>query len=402
MKILILCTWFPYPQNQGSKIRAYHLIRALARDHELALISYEDQPIDNEWLEHLRNYFQLIKVLPEKPFTYSKIKKLAGFFSPYPAAAFAGYNKNMEKLVLQTAKEWRPDHVFAFTFVTAPYALKIPQVKRIVDIDNLLAIMLREDVNFGKNWFQKSRRYLAFKKMKNYENKIYRPFDKCLVVSDLDVKRVQEYTEIQPSQLICAPNGVDLDVNQPVKAPKVNGQLIYNGALTYYPNYDAMSYFLTEIFPIILQARPELTVVITGKTDGVPIDQLPFQEYIQFTGYVEDIRPFVSSSQVCIVPLRQGAGTRLKILEAMALGTAVVSTRKGAEGLSFSHPEHILLADTPQEFANAVVLLLNNEELRLNLEQSALKAVQTMYDWKIIEQKFAGDVRQMSIQGDPA
>jgi hypothetical protein len=102
----------------------------------------------------------------------------------------------MEELVIQSAKEWQPDMVFAFTFVTAPYALKIKNVKRIVDIDNLLAIMLREDIGFSSNLLQKIRRFLAFFKFKNYENNVYKPFDRCLVVSKLDVGRLQQYTDI--------------------------------------------------------------------------------------------------------------------------------------------------------------------------------------------------------------
>jgi len=393
MKVLILSTWFPYPQNQGSKIRAYHLIRALARDHELALISFEDQPIQDEWLEHISQFCQLIKILPEKPFIYPKIKKLIGFLSPYPATVFAGYNKNMESLVLQTAQEWKPDIVFAFTFVTAPYALKLNGVKRIVDIDNLLAVMLKEDIQFAKNLFQKFRRLLAFKKMSNYEDKVYSPFDRCLVVSKLDIQRVQNYTKIQANQLIKVPNGVDLDVNHPSSLAKVEDQLIYNGALTYFPNFDAMNYFMNEIFPIILRSKPNVKVIITGKTEGVNISIFPFKEHIKFTGYVDDIRPLVSSSQICVVPLRQGAGTRLKILEAMALGTAVVSTFKGAEGLEVTDQDNIILANTPEAFANAVIFLLNNPKARSNLEQNALEIVRNEYDWEKIENKFADDLR---------
>ncbi|MHB8134438.1 MAG: glycosyltransferase family 4 protein [Anaerolineaceae bacterium] len=393
MKVLILSTWFPYPQNQGSKIRAYHLIRALARDHELALISFEDQPVRDEWLTHIGQFCQLIKILPEKPFLYPKIKKLIGFFSPLPAAVFAGYNKNMEALVQKTAWDWKPDVVFAFTFVTAPYALRLTGLKRIVDIDNLLAVMLKEDIQFAKNMTQKIRRFLAFKKMANFENKIYSSFDQCLVVSELDIKRVQDYTKIHPNQLIKVPNGVDLEENHPLSFVKEEDRLIYNGALTYFPNLDAMNYFMNEIFPIILRSKPNVKIIITGKTDGVDLEKFSYKEHIIFTGYVDDIRPVVSSSQVCVVPLRQGAGTRLKILEAMALGTAVVSTAKGAEGLEVTDQENIILANTPEAFANAVIFLLNNSKARSNLEQNALKFAGNVYDWEKIEHKFADDLQ---------
>ena len=389
MKILILSTWFPYPQNQGSKIRAYHLIRALARDHELTLISYEDHPVQKEWVEHMGQFIKTIKIVPEKPFQYSKLKIILGFLSVKPAAVVAGYNKNMEKQVVQIAKEWEPDLVFAFTFVTAPYALKIKNVKRIVDIDNLLAIMLREDIGFSRNIMQKIRRFLAFFKFKIYENNVYKPFDQCLVVSKLDVERLQQYTDIQSDQILNVPNGVDLEINHPFEIEKEKDLLIYNGALTYYPNFDAVKFFMTDIFPLILAAKPETKLIVTGKTDGVSIDQIPNKEHIIFTGYVDDIRPVVAKSQICVVPLRQGAGTRLKILEAMALGTAVISTIKGAEGLEVTNNEHIILADSPDDFARAVTQLLNDPNARKNLEQNANALIKKVYDWKIIENKFS-------------
>lgn len=389
MKILILSTWFPYPQNQGSKIRAYHLIRALARDHKLTLITFEDQPIQKEWIEHIGQFFENIKILPEKPFHYSKINTLLGFFSTKPSAVYAGYNRKMENLVIQTAREWKPDIIFAFTFVTAPYALKVKEVKRIVDIDNLLAIMLKEDINFSRNFLQKFRKYLAFIKFRNYENKVYQSFDQCLVVSKLDVLRLQQYTEIQTNQILNVPNGVDLEINTPLEIEKEKDLLIYNGALTYQPNFDAVKFFMTEIFPIILIKKPETKLIVTGKTDGVSLDLIPMRDHMIFTGYLDDIKPIVAKSQICVVPLRQGAGTRLKILEAMALGTAVISTTKGAEGLDFTNNEHIILADSPTEFAHAVIHLLNEPLSRKNLEQNAYSLIKKVYDWKIIENKFS-------------
>ncbi|MRS05460.1 glycosyltransferase, partial [bacterium] len=108
-----------------------------------------------------------------------------------------------------------------------------------------------------------------------------------------------------------------------------------------------------------------------------------------FTGYVDDIRPFVAKCQICVVPLRQGAGTRLKILEAMALGTAVISTTKGAEGLEVTNNEHTILADSPADFARGVIQLLNDPNARKNLEQNASALIKKVYDWKIIENKFS-------------
>ena len=209
MRIIVLSTWFPYPLNQGSKIRAYHLIKALSKDNQILLISFEDQPVKETWLDHMKQFCEEIKIVNRKPFEYTKMKTLLGFFSMKPSAVFAGYSKEMEVIVLEQAKKWVPDLVFAFTFVTAPYALKIPDVKRIVDVDNLLTIMLKEDIRFAANTLQKIRRYLAYLKFKRYEDYIYSPFDRCLVVSDTDVVKFQTYASVTPEQVLKVPNGVD-------------------------------------------------------------------------------------------------------------------------------------------------------------------------------------------------
>jgi glycosyltransferase involved in cell wall biosynthesis len=400
MKILILSTWFPYPCNQGSKIRAYHLIKALASEHRLALISFEDQPIQPEWIEHIGEYCEEVKILPQAPFQYQRWKSLLGFFSLKPSAVYAGYSKEMENLVTSVAADWQPDLVFALTFVTAPYALKVPGVKRVVDMDNLLALMLKEEIPMSKSISQRMRRTLAYLKFRYYEDKIYSPFDYCIAVSDMDTNRVQQYTRIQPQQVICVPNGVDLNYYQINGIAKNQHELVYSGALTYLPNFDAMQFFLSEIFPMVQSEYPQSKLKITGKTNGFSTEHLRLNGNTFFTGYVDDIRPVVAEAEICIVPLRQGAGTRLKILEAMALGTSVVSTTKGAEGLDVRHGYDYLLADTPQEFAQSVIRLLKDQNLQKKLTLQARKTVEKTYNWEKIGAHFLEKVNLLSPQQD--
>jgi glycosyltransferase involved in cell wall biosynthesis len=153
-------------------------------------------------------------------------------------------------------------------------------------------------------------------------------------------------------------------------------------------NYDAMGFFLGDILPLIKKERPEVVLRITGKTAGVPLEQLPNVDDVIFTGYLDDVRPSVAQSWVSVVPLRVGGGTRLKILEAMALGTPVVSTSKGAEGLDVTLGENILIADTPSGFADATLHLLEDHGLRARLSENGRSLVRTRYDWAQIGEEF--------------
>jgi glycosyltransferase involved in cell wall biosynthesis len=164
--------------------------------------------------------------------------------------------------------------------------------------------------------------------------------------------------------------------------------LIYPGALTYHSNLDAMVYFLRESWPIIQKQRPQVRLRITGRTDGVDLARLALTDQVVMTGYLDDIRSAVAQSWICVVPLRAGGGTRLKILESLALGTPVVSTSKGAEGLNLIPGRDILVADEPADFAEAVLNVLQDPVLRETLSRNGRQAVEAKYDWRIIGQQF--------------
>jgi len=142
-----------------------------------------------------------------------------------------------------------------------------------------------------------------------------------------------------------------------------------------------MSYFTREIFPIVQREVPRVVIRITGRNDGVDLSHLILNENVKFTGFVPDIRSEVSRSWACVVPLRLGGGTRLKILEAMALGTPVVASSKAVEGLYVTPGYHVLIGDTPEDFAFQVIRLLKDEQLRDMLSRNGRELVEKNYAW---------------------
>ena len=381
MKILVISTWFPYPLSIGSKIRAYHLIKELAKEHRVALISFADTPIQPEWIDHLSQFCQKVVIVPRHPFKHDRLKKFLGWFSWLPSAVVGGFSKEMADQTRSLAAEWEPECVFALTFVTAPYARMISNVSKVLDVDYLMSRMLYEAYLSESLSLKRVRRWLAWKKFQNYEQRLYPQFDNCLVVSDQDRDAFRELIPFKAEHVLVVSNGIDSQFAHPGLAEPVPGSLVFNGALTYQANFDAMDYFLREIFPSILAQVPDTQLSITGSNLGVSLDALPSNDHVAFTGYLEDIRPAVAGSWACIVPLRVGGGTRFKILEAMALGTPVVSTSKGAEGLEIEPGKHLLIADTPEEFAAQTVRLLRNSELRNTLATNAARLVNEKYEW---------------------
>lgn len=392
MRVLFLSTWFPYPPDQGSRIRAYHLLRAIAGVHEIALVSFEDRPLRPEWLSHVRSLCARVDVVREPPFPDLARTSWRAWLSRRPRAVVAGYSPAMEAEVRRVANSWKPEVVIALTFVTAPYAMKVVAARRIVDVDNLLAIMLKEEAEREHRWLQRLRRRIAYRKFMTYERDLFRRFDLCLVTSADDAERLQCYAGVGAYRVGVVPNGVDLDRFRPRDLEPNPLQLVFSGAMTYEPNLDAMVFFTQQVWPKVRTAIDGVQLVITGPTDGVELPETFGNGDIRLTGYLEDVRPVVAESAACIVPLRKGAGTRLKILEAMALGTPVISTRKGAEGLAVEPGVHLLIADEPDEFAQATIRLLQEPAVGRSLASNALRLVQQTYGWGDIGSRFLGMV----------
>ena len=394
MNILFLSSWFPYPPDNGSKIRVYNLIRQLSPQHGLTLISFIPSMAEKAYVPYLKPYCEDVAVVEARPFRPREGKALLGFFSPIPRSLISIYNQEMETLVKRKVAENGFDLVIASTVPMAGYALRVQGIPRILEDHNFMTLWMEEQYRAQTHWGKRFRYWLTWQKSRRFERKTIRQFEACVMVSQRDAEGVRRLLPgYGPVEVI--PNGVDLEHYAfSATRPEAN-TLIFNGALTYSANYDAMQYFLTEIYPLIKQRLPEVSLRITGCTEGVAVKQLAIDDSVTLTGYVDDIRPLVAGSTACVVPLRTGGGTRLKILEAMALGTPVVATSKGAEGLDVQHGEHLLIADEPQAFAEQAVHLLQDTGLRAQLAASARKLVETKYDWQAIGRKLDAFLRML-------
>jgi glycosyltransferase involved in cell wall biosynthesis len=360
----------------------------------VTLVSFAGTPIDPSWLAHLHQFCYEIKIVDRDPFAASRLRTLVGRLSTKPTCVAATYSHEMAAQIEQIAAVNAPDGVVALTYVTAPYALLVPNAFKVLDIDNLMTRMLHETHRQTRGMGGRLRSWMAWQKFRRYEQWLLCQFDLCLTVSGLDCQTVARWLPQQPNRISVVPNGVDITYHQPGLSMPEPNTLIYNGALTYQANYDAMEHFLHEIFPRIRATLPAVRVKITGSIEGVPIEKLHTDHHVTFTGFLKDIRPAVAGSWACVVPLRIGAGTRLKILEAMALGTPVVSTSKGVEGLDVEAAKHLLVCDTPDDFAVQTIRLLQDEELRKRLAANALGLVQKRYDWNQIADSFRCTVEQ--------
>jgi len=384
MRILFLSRWFPYPPDNGSRIRVFSLIKHLSARHQVDLISFATDPVTDEQLKALGHYCHRVEVVRHRPFDPRRFRALIGFFSRRPRSVIDTYSVEMQRHVEEVGRNGLPDVIIASQLDMAPYAMALPTVPKILEEVELT--VLYEKYAKQSQLLKKLRKRLMWWKLSRYVAGLLRIFDGCTVVSEQEREQVlQVLPGYSPIQIV--PNGVDTaHYAADFGAPEADS-LVYSGALTYFANFDAMSFFLQEVFPLIRAQRSNVKLSITGRLDGAPIDRLACHEGVVFTGYLGDVRPTIGRSWSSVAPLRIGGGTRLKILESLALGTPVVSTSKGAEGLDLEVERDILIADEPADFAAAILRLLQDRTLRDRLSHNGRQTVKTRYDWDIIGQQ---------------
>ncbi len=394
MRILFVSSWFPYPPDNGSRIRVFNLLRQLARRHQVTLVSFTQSDFQPERTAALQPCCQAVHIVPGRQFCPRSLKAFLGFLAPYPRNVLDTYSPEMQRQVeaLLAGETW--DVAIASELTTAPYLAHARPPRILEDVE---IMVLREQPLQSPSRLRRWRYGLTWAKFRRYVAGLVRRFDACTVVSEKERAYVQE---IAPNgRITVIPNGLDLDDYAGSFGPPEADTLIFTGVLSYSANYDALQFFLEQVWPRIRAQRPGARLRVTGRLDGISLNGLAVDSSVEFTGYLPDIRPAVARHWLSIVPLRIGGGTRLKILESMALGTPVVSTSKGAEGLDVRPGEDILLADDPAGFAGAVIRLLNDPALRQRLAANGRRLVADKYDWNEIGQRFNALVEQVGRGG---
>jgi glycosyltransferase involved in cell wall biosynthesis len=386
------------PVENGGNIRSYHILRQLAARNEITFYSYYGGAADPAYEAELQER------LPGSVAVFTGKRDLSGIArgldylahlnakTPYAVSRFASF-KVQDQLVAWF-REQRFDVAvcdFLDAAVNFPGRLSIPCV---LFQHNVESEIWRRHAATASNPVKKAMYKMEFGKMERYERIVVRKFHHTIAVSETDRAIMTQWVEAD--RVTVVPTGVDLAEYRPgVDAPEGGPVVTFIGAMDWEPNIDGVNYFATEIWPKIKADVPEARLRIVGRNPDRRV-QRSASESIEVTGRVPSVVPYLHQATVVIVPLRIGGGTRLKIYEAMAAGRAVVSTTIGAEGLDVHHGRDIMLADDPKSFAQAVIMLLRDRELRKRYERAAAEAA-ARYDWPAIGQRF-GDILGSVVQ----
>jgi glycosyltransferase involved in cell wall biosynthesis len=389
MKILFLSRWFPFPATNGSKLRIASLLRALSNQHEVTFVGFSDDPQSDSGNPEIHRICKIVQLFQWKPYHPASLKARLGFFNPAPRFIVDTFSKELADFIRTLIQSGDYQAVVASQIDMASYAHLFKPVPSIFEeVESGLFFTSQQNTQPLR---QRIRNSLTRYKRQHYLHTLLAQFKEATVVSE-EEKALLKQIDPGYSNVTVIPNCIELERYLHVSQTPVLDRLIFTGSFRYSANYDAMVWFLDEVFPRVQALLPEVTLTITGDHGNKP---LPTNKSVKLTGFVDDIMPLISSAGCSIVPLRVGGGTRLKILEAMALGTPVVTTSKGAEGLDVQDGYHLLIANTPDAMASAIFRLSTETGLRDNLITNARKLVKEKYDCKVVLPRFLNLVQSL-------
>ena len=394
MKILFLSLRCPYPPHRGDRIRSYNFIKQLAKQHAVTLVYFAESETDIESAKHLEPFCERIEwVRFHRSFAF--LNTGVHCLSKHPLQLHYWYAPQMQRRINELLAQERFELIHAQLFRMGQYVTEVQGPAKVLDLCDSLALNLSRRAELESNpWLAKikldctPKRFLVKleeKRVRRYEVDIMKAFDCGTVVARFD----RDYLLAQDDtlDLSIVPMGVDLGYFQPNPITAPAPILLFTGTMNYFPNADAAIYFCDEVLPRIRERHPKACFYIVGNHPSEPVKRLEAQAGVTVTGYVPDVRPYFEKASVFVAPLRAGSGIQTKNLEAMAMGVPVVTTSVGAMGLEADIGKELLVADTPADFAEQVIHLLDNKCLRKTLAQTARTRVENSYSWEAIGER---------------
>ena len=406
-RILILTPQLPIPPqaltglSQGTTIRNFNLIAGLAIRHDVDLLTFRAPAAlepEAAALDLLRPYCRTIVAEPAPVRTLAQ-RARDTLLNPLPDLALRLSDPVMRQHMARLLRENRYDVLQVEGVEMAPYVPDdwhtgnpdAPACPRLVFDDHNAEYVLQHrafltDVRRPRRWVAAAYSLVQWRKLTGYERRVCRMADRVVAVSDVDAAAL---LRLAPGLAVTViPNGVDLAFNRPGAVPAAEGMgphaLVFTGKMDYRPNVDAILWFADAVLPAILAQIPDAQFFVVGQQPHERVKALAERPAITVTGRVPDVRPYIAGAGVYVVPLRIGGGTRLKVLEAMAMGQALVSTRLGCDGFDFEDGGQARFADVPAEFAEAVVGLLRDRDRAAALGRRARAYVEAHFGWDAI------------------
>jgi sugar transferase (PEP-CTERM/EpsH1 system associated) len=402
LRILLIADRVPYPLFSGDRLRTYNLLLRIAKQHEVWLVTFLDAPEETDGVQRIKEICHRVETVKLKH--SRKLAYLPGLLkyglTGKPVQLVFYYSGDLIRRIQKLVSLVDFDIIQIEHSHMALYLEALPSQLR------SKSILTFHDVQFEKfnrifhierRLGKKVRAWLHSQMMRRWEPYYAERFGRCVAMSEVD--RHLLLSANPRLRLSVITNGVDAHSRQPLPLNSAQNELVFVGSMDYAPCVDAALFFCHEVLPRIRSIVGEVELWIVGRNPVPEVRKLE-GDGIHVTGQVDDVVSYYSRSTACVVPLRAGGGTRLKILEAMALGRPVISTSIGCEGLDVIDGKHLLVGDTPEQFAKQTVRLLTDHALHLHITTNARRLVVKHYDWDAIAEKLMRIYAELANEGN--
>lgn len=389
-QLLLLTPQLPYPAHQGTSLRNFHIIRGLADEYEITLLSFleENQTAVSEKIEPLLKLLHKLETVPvPQRNTQKRLEQLLTTTRPDMA------HRLYDEMFVHKLTQLLRDHAFEIVQIEGIELARYidivraenPNGKIIFDDHNAETELQRRnmltDLGQPKRWVAAAYSWVQVQRLHRFERWAMQNADWTTAVSEADKVLLQNLAHDPHVQITAIPNCIDTETYVHIEETPIRFDLLFSGKMDYRPNVDAVLWFADHVWPTLVAKRPSTTWAIVGQKPHPRLERLRGMKGITITGWVESVRPYLAGTKIYIMPFRVGSGTRLKLIEAMAAGKMIVSTQIGAEGFPVEDGQELRLVNDADGMEAAVLQLLNDEERRKKYGRVAQQFAQ-QYDWR--------------------
>lgn len=386
MKILLLT---PTPPDHLHRIRALQILKALAREHSVSVLTFARNNQDLEKCEAIREYCEAVHTVP---FSLPRALINCALALPTPLPLRVAYQRSpaMRRKLSELVQKEKFDLIYVKRKRMAQYVWQMNSPRRILDLTDAVALYYKRSLE-TVNWLRFPIHYEEYITIRRYEPKIAQHFDRAVVCSQVDADYLENEAGRQLDNLRVIPNVVDTDFYRSHSPPPAAQKpvLLFSGLMDKHVNVDAARYLVEEIFPAIRNRCPDVCLYIVGPHPVPEVRAMERVPGVIVTGYVDDLRSYIEKASVVLCPVKVGAGTRNKILQAMSMQRPVVSTPLGAEGLSYEPDRDLLIASDAATFAEQTLRLLDDPDLIASLAARGRSLVQQRYSIDVLASSLA-------------
>lgn len=367
--------------EKGDKLRAFHFIRLLSEEHDVHLFALSDRKVSDTDYKAVAEYCDKIEVVHFSGWSIFK-GLVASLFRGLPFQVGYFWNRKAARGISAMIKQEEPDLIFCQLVRVAEYVKDIP-VRKVIDYQDALSLNMRRRAAVSKGIkklvFAREARLLSL-----YENSVFNKFDYRIIISEPDKEAL---THPDKGEIVVIPNGVDHDFFIPDESAEKRYDVVFTGNMSYAPNVEGAIWLAKEIFPLVKKSMPHLTLLLAGASPVNSVKALESDD-ITVTGWIPDIRDAYRQSKVFIAPMLTGSGLQNKLLEAMAMKLPCITTNLANASLMAENNREIIVADSADEIAAAIVKLLKDKQFAEEIAVSAYRMVRSKFCWNSVIEKF--------------